>query len=86
MNINNDLEYIEVSCILVKMQENINLNGKKSDVILTLPITSTQTLNGSIQHYVDIDSRVPIDKGVINKIDFNITKNVGQVFLDLYIM
>ena len=48
VNINNGLEYIEVSCSLVKMQENIDLNGKKSDVILTLPITSTQILNGSV--------------------------------------
>ena len=44
VNINNGLEYIEISCSLVKIQENINSNGKKSDVILTLPIASTQTL------------------------------------------
>ena len=52
------------------MHENINSNGKKSDVISTLPITS-------VQHYFDIESRVLIDKGVINKIDF-------KVPLDLY--
>ena len=45
------------------MQENINSNGKKSDVIVTLPITSTQTL---CYKYTD--------KGVINKIDFKVTK------------
>ena len=86
MNINNGLEYIEISCSLVNMSENINSDGKKSDLILTLPITSTQTLKGSVQHYFDIESRVPIDKRVINKIDFKVTKNVGKVLLDLYIM
>ena len=86
VNVNNGLEYIEISCSLVKMQENINSNGKKSDVILTLPITNIQTLKGSVQHYFDIESRVQIDKGVINKINFNVTKNVGKVLLDLYII
>ena len=85
VDINNGLEYIEISCSLVKMQKNINSNGKKSDVIVALP-TSTQTLKGSVQHYFDNESRVPIDKGVINKIDFKVTKNVGKVLLDLYIM
>ena len=68
------------------MQENINSNGKKSDVMLTLPITSTQTLNGSVQHYFDIEPRVLIDQVVINKINFNTSVNVGKVLLDLYIM
>ena len=86
VDINNGLEYIEISCSLVNMSENINSNVKKSDVVLTLQITSTQTLKGSVQHYFDIESRVPIDKGVINKIDFKVTKNVGKVLLDLYIM
>ena len=75
-------------CSLVNMSENINSNGKKSNVIMTLPITSTQTLKGSVQQYVDIESKVQIDRGVINKIGFNVTgtKNVGKVLLDLYIM
>ena len=86
MNINNRLEYIEISSSLVNMSQNIISNGKKSSVILTFPITSTQSLNGSVQHYFDIGSRVPIDKGVINKINFNVTKKVGKVLLDFYIM
>ena len=75
-----------MSCSLVNMSENINSNGKKSDVIMTLPITSTQALKGSVQHYVDIEFKVKIDRGGINKINFNVTKNVGKVLLDLYIM
>ena len=86
VNINNGLEYIEVSRSLVNMSENINSDGQKSDVIITLPITSTQTLKGSVQHYTDIESRVQIDNGVINKVNFKVSKYVGKVLLDLYIV
>ena len=86
ININNGLEYIEVSCNLVKMSDNINTNGKRSDIMSTLSITTTQTLKGSVQHYFDIESRVPIFNGVVNRIEFNVTKNVGNVLLELYIM
>ena len=68
------------------MSENINSDGKKSDVIVSLPITTTQPLNGSVQHYFDIESRVKIDRGFVNKITFNVSKNVGKVLLDLYIV
>ena len=36
VNINNGLEFIEISCSLVNMSENINSNGKKSSVIMSL--------------------------------------------------
>ena len=87
VDIDNGLEYIEVSCSLVTMKENINSNSRKSNVIVALPITSTQSLNGGVQYYFDIESRVQIDKGVINKINFNVQQlNIGKVLLDLYIM
>ena len=86
VNIKNGLEYIEVPCNLVRMSDNINTNGKRSDIMSTLPITTTQTLKGSVQHYFDIESRVPIFNGVVNRIEFNVTKNVGNVLLELYIM
>ena len=77
---------------MVKIRENINTNGKRSDVIALLPITTTQSLKGSVQHFFDIESRVPIDRGVINKINFNIkdqdgnTIRISKVRLDLYIV
>ena len=45
VDINHGLEYTEMSCSQVNMSENINSNGKKSDVVITLPITSTLILN-----------------------------------------
>ena len=68
------------------MSDNINTNSKRSDIMSILPITTTQTLKGSVQHYFDIESRVPIFNGVVNRIEFNVTKNVGNVLLELYIM
>ena len=48
VDINNGLEYIEISCSLVNMSENIDSNGKKSNVMVTLLIISTQTLKSSV--------------------------------------
>ena len=70
----------------------INTNGKRSDVIVVLLITTTQSLKGSVQHFFDIESRVPIDTGVVSKINFNVkdqdgnTISIGKLLLDLYIM
>ena len=63
VNIKNGLQHINVTCSLLKMIDNINTNGKRSDVVAVLSITTTQSLKGSVQHFFDIESRVPIDKG-----------------------
>ena len=91
VNINNEPQYIEIRCNLVKLSDNIDSEGKKSDLIITLPITSKQSLFGSAQHYNDIESKVPIDRGVINRIIFTVSGSnevdfKGKVLLDLYIM
>ena len=49
VNINNGLQHINVTCSLVKMIDNINTNGKRSDVIAVLPITTTQSFNSDCQ-------------------------------------
>ena len=90
VNINNGLQYIKITCNLNKILENINTNGEISDVIAVLPITTTQSLKGSVQRF--FESRVLVDNRFINNIDFNVkdqdcnTKSVGKVLLDLYIM
>ena len=68
VNINNGLKYIDVKCSLVDRQNNIDTDGKRSDVILSLPITSTNILKGSVQHYFDIESKIPINKAVYNTV------------------
>ena len=60
VNINNGLKYIEVKCSSVDKQKSIDANGKRSDVISVLPITTNQSLKGSAQHYFDIETKIPI--------------------------
>ena len=91
VNINNGLKYIDVKCSLVDRQNNIDTDGKRSDVILSLPITSTNILKGSVQHYFDIESKIPINKGVYNLLSFSVLGNnnktqFGSILLELYIM
>ena len=69
------MKYIDVKCSLVDRQNNIDTDGKRSDVILSLPITSTNTLKGSVQHYFDIESKIPINKGVYNLLNFSVLGN-----------
>lgn len=63
VDINQGLRYISIRSDMIDRKKNIGNYGRRSDVILTLPITNTQTLKGSIMHYRDIESRVPIQKG-----------------------
>ena len=70
----------------------LSIYGKKSDTIVGLSITSMQLLKGPIQHFVEIENKIPINKGVMNQINLNITDqdnkaiNVGKILLELYIM
>ena len=60
--------------------------------ITPLSITSIQLLKGPIQNFVEIGNKIPMNKGVMNQINFNITDqdnkaiNVGKILFDLYIM
>ena len=51
VDITQHLEYITLGCNLVDREKNTDRYGQKSDVIATLPIDTTQNLNGSFTHY-----------------------------------
>ena len=53
-------------------------------MITSLPIATNQTLKGSITHFNNIDSRVSINKGQYNAIEFSV-KSIGKILLELYI-
>ncbi len=69
VDINRGLRYITISCDLVNSDTNIDSVGRRSTVISSLPITTTQSLKGTVSHYTDIESRVPIDKGSYDRIE-----------------
>ena len=56
-------------------------HGKQSSVISILPITTDVSLKGSVVHYMDIESRVPISKGIFNAIMFNVHTNNDSKFV-----
>ena len=91
VNINRNLAYIKVLCDSVDRSA-YTYNGYKLNLLFSLPIPTTQSLNGSIQGFFDIKSKVRTNKRVINQITFylrdqdNMSFTRCKVLLDLYIM
>ena len=60
---------------MINRHHNIHTHGKRSAVISSLPITTTQPLRGSTTQFTDIEGRIPINKGSYNQITFNLHGN-----------
>ena len=75
IDINSKLRYIKNSCDAVDRTCNNDNTGKRSPAILTLPITTKESLKGSVTHFTDIESKIPINKGVYNKLCFDVITN-----------
>ena len=73
-------------------KSNIIFNDNESNYLLTLPITTTQSLKASIQHFFDVEFKVKINTGTRNQMTFsvldqdNIAINVGKILLEFYIV
>ena len=86
------LKYISISCNIVDSSQNLDTQGGKSNILTSLAIPTSQSLFGSTQHFSDIESKVMVDKGIINQITFKVTDqdgnpvNVGEILLECYIM
>ena len=84
------LRYVEVCCNIVDRSRVIDPYGKQSNVISTLPVTADGALKGTVAHYKDIESRVPISKCAFNAVRFNVRTNdskvVGSVLFGFYLM
>ena len=59
-----DLSISIHDCNKIDTHNNIYMDAK-SDSLVGLAITSTLSLQGSVQYYVDIESRIEINKGII---------------------
>ena len=91
IDINSKLRYIKINCDAVDRMSNIDNNGKRSSTISTLPITTKDSLKGCVCHYTDIESKIPINNGVYNKLCFDVVTNTnktdfGSTLMELYIM
>jgi hypothetical protein len=89
VDIHNGLRYITVSCNLVNREDNIEPDGNRSVIIISLPIDGTKPLFGTVTKYNDIERQVRVDAGRYNEIRFKIGSNTGvvpgDVLLELYI-
>jgi hypothetical protein len=89
VDIHNGLRYITVSCNLVNREDNIEPDGNRSVIIISLPIDGTKPLFGTVTKYNDIERQVRVDAGRYNEIRFKIASNTGvvpgDVLLELYI-
>ena len=89
VDINRGFKSLDIKCNIVDKQKNIDSSGGYSDVIASLPIPTDRTLKGSLSHYNDINSKVKINKGTYNFLEFkalsNIDRYAGDVLLEMYI-
>ena len=89
VDINRGLRSLDISCNIVDTTKNIDHKGEYSNVIASVPIPTDKTLKGSLSHYSDINSKVSIDRGTYNFLEFKVSSNieryVGDVLLELYI-
>ena len=70
--------------------KNFDRYGKRSKVIVTLPVTTEQSLNSSVTHYRDFTREVAVVNGDHNVFEFtvgtNLKTNVNlKVMLELYL-
>ena len=92
VDINQGFRHVHISCNVVDKSKNIDQNGKYSDVLASIPIPTDKSLKGTLSHYNDINSKVSINRGTYNFLEFNVSPNVvddersiGNVLLELYI-
>ena len=75
VNITQHLEYITLGCDLIDREKNTDRYGQRSNVIATLPIDTTQNLNGSFTHYKDLTFVAPVKEGEKTYCKFTIEDN-----------
>ena len=89
VNINRGLKSLDVKCNIVDKSENIDSSGGYSDVIASLTIPTDRTLKGSLSYYNDINSKVKLNRGTYNFLEFDVLSNIsryaGDVLLEMYI-
>ena len=89
VDINRGFKSLDIKCNIVDKLKNIDSSGGYSDVIASLPIPTDRTLKGSLSHYSDINSKVKLNRGTYNFLEFeafsNISRYAGDVLLEMYI-
>ena len=83
------LQYV-TACNCVDTNRNFDSNGRRSKVIVTVPVTSEQSPNSSVIFYDNIHSEVSVLNGDHNMFDFDVNTNIGNkvgltIMFDVYV-
>ena len=83
------LRYVTVECSSLDIDRNFDRHGKKSKVI-TLHVTTEESLNSSATHHRDLTSKVAVLNADHKLFEFNVGTNVDKkvdlkVILELYL-
>ena len=89
VNINNGLEYVNIYCNMIDKSKNF-VNGKRSNVLVQIPITTEQTLKESVSRiYPEETEGIRLSNGIYNelilKVEGNNLSAVGNVLLEIII-
>ena len=90
VDVNLGLRYVTVEGNTADTDKNFDRHGKKSKVIVTLPVTAEQSLNSSVTHYRDFTSEVAVVNGDHNVFEFFVGTNLKtvvnlKIMLELYL-
>ena len=92
VDVNLGLRYINIDCDVINTTENSDTKGMRSYSLATIPVTTEQSLNGSVSLFRGIDSEVVINNGCYNRLVFEINSNIDKnvevnidALLELYI-
>ena len=89
-NINNNLEYVNISCNMIDKSKNF-VNGKRSDILIQIPITTHQILKGSVSRIYPPSEEtkgIKLSNGIYNEIKFKVEGNnssIGNFLLEIVI-
>ena len=90
VNINNNLEYVEISCNLIDKNKNFT-DGKTSGILIQIQIPSDKSLKGDVSHLSNSDSKegISLSNGIYNELEFKVEGNnssfMGNVLLEITI-
>ena len=90
VDVNQGLRYIIINCDIIDTYANYDTGGKRSYSLATFPVTTKQSLNGSVSYFRGVNSDVMINNGCFNRLDFDIKSNIEKkvdvnALLELYI-
>ena len=78
VNVNSGLRFVTVGCDIVNDVKNFCIDGCRSKVIVTFPITTEQPLFNYVSYYKDVNFEAPVINGIHNVLKFFVDTNIDE--------